>query len=329
MPILANWIAGCAITDSLRILHGRRFTTAPLCFKFLVLIYTYSMLSYFQGIVLGALQGISELFPISSLGHSVILPQIFGWNVNEQSPFFLMLLVATHCATALVLLAFFWKDWMRILGGLFRSFKEREIKESDPDAKLAWLLIAGTIPAGILGLLFKDQIQQYFITSRSAAFFLMLNGILLAGAEFLRRRKKRELSDIPQSDTRIAKLSFWQGIKVGTMQILALIPGFSRTGSAIAGGLLSGLSHEDAIRFSFLLATPIIGAAAVLELPQLLLSGNTAAILVSLSGALAAALFAYLSVKFLTSYFAIADRTLAPFAAYCFLAGIAAMILLR
>jgi undecaprenyl-diphosphatase len=128
---------------------------------------------------------------------------------------------------------------------------------------------------------------------------------------------------------RIAKLSFWQGIKVGTMQILALIPGFSRTGSAIAGGLLTGLSHEDATRFSFLLATPIIGAAAVLELPLLFSSGNSAAITVAIFGALAAALFAYLSVRFLTAYFAAKNRTLAPFAAYCFLAGLAAILLLR
>lgn len=287
------------------------------------------MLSYFQGIVLGALQGISELFPISSLGHSVILPQILGWNTNEQSPFFLMFLVATHFATAVVLLLFFWKDWVRIVKGIFRSLRDREIKESDPDAKLGWLLVVGTIPAGILGLIFKDQIQYYFISASSAAIFLMLNGLLLAGAEWLRRRKKREASDISQSDTRIAKLSFSQGIKVGTMQILALVPGFSRTGSTIAGGLLTGLSHEDAVRFSFLLSTPIIGAAAALELPQLFSSGNQAAIIVAVLGALASAFFAYLSVKFLTAYFATENRTLAPFAVYCFFAGIVAMVLLR
>jgi len=288
------------------------------------------MLSYLQGIILGALQGVSELFPISSLGHSVIIPQVIGWNVNEQSPFFLMFLVATHFATAVVLLFFFWKDWVRIVKGIFRSLRDREVKESDPDAKLGWLLVVGTIPAGILGLIFKNQIQHYFISASSAAVFLMLNGLLLAGAEWLRRRRKeKELSDIPQSDARIARLSFWQGIKVGTMQILALIPGFSRTGSTIAGGLLTGLSHEDAVRFSFLLSTPIIGAAAALELPQLFSSGNSAAIVVAILGALASALFAYLSVKFLTAYFAIENRTLAPFAAYCFLAGIAAMILLR
>lgn len=287
------------------------------------------MLSYLQGILLGALQGISELFPISSLGHSVIFPQLFGWNVNEQSPFFLMFLVATHFATAIVLLCFFWDDWVRIVKGLFRSLRDREIKESDPDAKLGWLLIAGTIPAGILGLFFKDQIQQYFISARSAAVFLIVNGFLLAGAEILRRRKKKESSDIKESDSRIAKLSFWQGIKVGTMQILALIPGFSRTGSTIAGGLLTGLSHEDAVRFSFLLSTPIIGAAAALELPQLFSSGNSTMIMVAVCGALASALFAYLSVKFLTAYFAAENRTLAPFALYCFLAGIAAIILLR
>ena len=142
------------------------------------------MLSYFQGIILGALPG--DLGAVSDIksGHSVILPQLLGWNTNEQSPFFLMFLVATHFATALVLLLYFWKDWVRIVKGLFRSLRDREIGEADQDAKLGWLLVAGTIPAGILGLIFKDQIQQYFITARSAAVFLMLNGFLLAGLNF-------------------------------------------------------------------------------------------------------------------------------------------------
>ncbi len=240
-----------------------------------------------------------------------------------------MFLVATHFCDRARPLRIFLERLGADPQGLVRSFRDREISGSDHDAKLGWLLVAGTIPAGILGFLFKDQIQHYFISAASAALFLMLNGFLLAGTEFLRRRRKTSLPISGQSDARIAKLSFWQGIKIGTMQILALVPGFSRTGSAVAGGLLEDLSHEDAVRFSFLLATPIIGAAALLELPQLLFLGNAAAIQVAVLGALCAALFAYLSVKFLTTYFAKPNRTLAPFAAYCFIAGIAAMIVVR
>lgn len=284
------------------------------------------MLTLFQSLILGGLQGVSELFPISSLGHSVILPGILGWRIDQQDPFFLIFLVATHFATALVLFFFFLKDWKRILGGFFRSFREREIREDDPDAKLAWLLIVSTIPAGIIGLLFEKQIKDYFIAPRSAALFLAANGILLFGAEFLRRRARKSPSR--DGDARIAKLSWTQGLKVGTMQTLALIPGFSRTGATIAGGLLAGLSHEDAARFSFLLATPIIAGAALLKLPELIVSFDAAVIGVAAAGAAASAISAYLAVKFLTRYFGNESRTLSPFATYCLLAGIAASLYL-
>jgi undecaprenyl-diphosphatase len=282
------------------------------------------MLSYLQGIILGVLQGVTELFPISSLGHSVILPKVLGWDIDQQSPFFLMFLVATHSATALVLLLFFLKDWIRVVSGFFRSIKERKINESDYDAKLAWLLIVGTIPAGLVGLLLKHFIQEYLLSGIIAAAFLLLNGLLLFGAEILRR--KAAISDVADSDSRISKMSWWQGFKVGLMQVLALLPGFSRTGSTVAGSLMVGLSHEDSIRFSFLLSTPIIGAAAALELPKLFASGNSAAIGVSLIGGLSAALFSYLSVKFLTAYFKIENRKLTPFALYCVIVGAGSLI---
>jgi undecaprenyl-diphosphatase len=284
------------------------------------------MLTLAQGILLGALQGISELFPISSLGHSVIIPQLLGWKIDQQDPFFLYFLVATHFATALVLLGFFYKDWLRILRGLGRSLRDREIKKSDPDAKLAWLLIAATIPAGIIGLIFQDQIRTYFLSATSAAIFLIVNAFMLLAAEKL--RKKAPISGVRDSDVRIAKLSWWQGIKVGILQILALFPGMSRTGSTMAGSLIVGLSGEDSVRFSFLLSTPIIGAAAILELPQLFLEGNARMIHIAIAGAVASGIFAYLSVKFLVHYFEKENRTLTPFAAYCLIAGIVFLVFL-
>ncbi len=282
------------------------------------------MLTYFQGIVLGVLQGISELFPISSLGHSVILPQVLGWKLDQKSPFFLMFLVATHTATALVLLLFFWKDWVRIVSGFFRSLKDKKVKESDIDARLAWLLIIGTIPAGLVGLTFKHFIRDHLLSGYFAAIFLTLNGIMLFGADALRR--KAPLSGVSDSDERISRMSWGQSFKVGLMQVLALMPGFSRTGSTIAGSLLVGLSHEDSVRFSFLLSTPIIAAAAALELPKLIASGDFSAIGVSVVGGLCAALFSFLSVKILTVYFKNETRKLTPFAVYCVVAGGASLL---
>ena len=276
------------------------------------------MISFTQAIILGLLQGISELFPISSLGHSVILPKLLGWNIHQNDSFFLTFLVATHFATALVLLGFFRKDWQRIISGIIHSLRIREIKKSDSDARLGWLLIIGTIPAGVLGLLLEDSLRSFFASAQSAAFFLTLNGVLLFAAEIL-RRKRSEKSDLKQSDQRIASLSWLQSFKVGLIQSIALIPGFSRTGAAIGGGLLVGLSHEDSARFSFLLATPIIGAAALLKLPELLSSANNHLIIAALIGAVSAGISAYFTVKFLVKYFQ--TKTLTPFAVYCFLVG--------
>ena len=148
----------------------------------------YEPISYLQAIILGLLQGVAELFPISSLGQSVILPQLLGWNIHQNDPYFITFLVATHLATAMVLLGFFWQDWVRIVKGVWRSLVEREIADDNPDGKLGWLLILGTIPAGVIGLLLQDQLRSVFASAQSAAFFLILNGIMLLGAERLRRR---------------------------------------------------------------------------------------------------------------------------------------------
>jgi undecaprenyl-diphosphatase len=281
-----------------------------------------SLISYPRAIVLGLLQGVSELFPISSLGHAVIVPQLLGWNIHQNANYWLDFLVATHFATALVLLGFFWRDWVRILRGLGRSLRDRGIAPDDADAKLGWLLVVGTIPTGILGLLLQDKLRSLFASGQWAAIFLTCNGLLLYGAELLRRRAPQAEAD---DDTRIARtVSFRDAFLVGTAQSLSLIPGFSRSGASMGGGLFVGLSHKDAARFAFLLATPIIGAAALLKLPALFGSQGDGIRGQALVGALCAAVTAYLAVRFLMRYFE--TKTLTPFAIYCFCAGLAATI---
>jgi undecaprenyl-diphosphatase len=279
-------------------------------------------ISYFQGAMLGLLQGVSELFPVSSLGHSVILPKLVGWNIHQKDPYFLTFLVATHLATALVLLGFFWRDWVRIVKGLGRSLRDREIASGDTDAKLGWLLVVGTIPAGILGITLQDQLRSIFASPQYAAIFLACNGVLLFGAELLRRRAPETADD---DDARIARTVSWRdSFLVGAAQAIALIPGFSRSGASMGGGLLVGLSHKDAARFAFLLATPIIGAAAVLKLPELAGSQGNGVRGPAAVGAACSAVTAYLAVRFLMRYFE--TRTLTPFAVYCLAAGTAAAI---
>ena len=280
------------------------------------------LISYPRAIILGLLQGVTELFPISSLGHTVIIPGLLGWNVHQNADYFLTFLVATHFATALVLLGFFWSDWVRIVKGVGRSLRDRGIASDDTDAKLGWLLVVGTIPAGLLGLLLQDTLRKAFASPQIAAAFMIANGVLLYGAELLRRRAPETADD---DDGRIArKLSFRDATLVGTVQSLALIPGFSRSGASMGGSLFVGLSHRDAARFAFLLATPLIGAAALLKLPELAGSQGNGVRGQALVASLCSALTAYLSVRFLLKYFE--TRTLTPFAIYCFVAGIACSV---
>ena len=276
-------------------------------------------ISYLQALVLGLLQGASELFPVSSLGHSVILPRLLGWDIHQDDDYFLTFLVATHLATALVLLGFFWRDWVRIVRGLGRSLREREIAEDDADARLGWLLVIATIPAGLLGLTLEHALRSVFASPTSASIFLFCNGLMLFGAERLRRHAPvRQSADY--SDERIAReVGYREAVGVGAAQAIALLPGFSRSGATMSGGLLVGLSNEDAARFSFLLATPIIGAAAALKLPELMGSQGDGVRGPALVGALAAAATAYLSVRFLVRFFE--TNRLTPFAVYCTIAG--------
>jgi undecaprenyl-diphosphatase len=278
----------------------------------------FSLISYPQAIILGLLQGVAELFPISSLGQSVVLPQLLGWDIHQNDPYFITFLVATHLATAVVLFFFFLADWTRILKGMGRSLRDRGIDPDDTDARLGWLLVVGTIPAGILGLALEHRLRDVFASARSAAFFLILNGLMLFGAELLRRRSVQVEED---DDARIARQASWlNALSIGAAQALALIPGFSRSGATMGGGLLIGLNNKDAARFAFLLATPIIGAAAVLKIPELFGSQGDGVRGQALVGALCAAVTAYFSVRFLMRFFE--RSTLTPFAVFCVVEGI-------
>jgi undecaprenyl-diphosphatase len=278
-------------------------------------------ISYLQAIVLGLVQGVAEPFPISSLGHSVILPKAFGWNIHQSDDYFLAFLVATHCATALVLFFFFLDDWKRIAAGIGRSLRDRGVAADDTDARLGWLLVIGTVPAGILGLLLEHSLRSVFASPEAAALFLTLNGVLLISFESLRRRQPTRGDGEGDSDPRIAKMSFRQAAAIGTAQAAALIPGISRSGVTMGGGLIAGLSNEDAARFSFLLATPIIAAAGFLKLPELFGSAGDGVRGQALVGALAAALGTYFAVRFLLRFFQ--TNRLTPFGIYCVVAGIA------
>jgi undecaprenyl-diphosphatase len=294
------------------------------------------LISYFQAVVIGLLQGVTELFPVSSLGHAVILPKLLGWNLNQKQPYFLAFLVATHLATATVLFLFFLREWIRILRGLGRSLRDRQLAADDADARLAWLLVVGTIPAGILGLLFEHPLRTLFASATAASAFLAVNGLILFASEWLRRRapgadeRARELERRPETPTsaraekRLATVGWPEAVGVGTAQAAALFPGISRSGITMGGSLFVGLTHEDAARYAFLLATPIIAAAAVLKLPDLLGHNGDGVRGQALAGALCAAAGAWVSVRFLMRYFE--TNRLTPFAFYCLLAGIACVI---
>jgi len=276
-------------------------------------------ISYFQAVILGLTQGIAEPFPISSLGHGVVLPRLAGWHIHQNDKFFLTFLVATHLGTAIVLLLLFLKDWRRIVGGLWRSLQMREIRAEDTYARLGWLLVAGTIPVGIIGLLLQEPLRKLFASAEIAAAFLIVNGVALLLFERLRRRPPRPGDYLGDSDARLAKLTWRQTIGVGTSQAFALVPGISRSGFTMGGGLIVGLSNEDAARFAFLLATPVIFAAAALKLPELFGSAGNGVRGPALVAGLCAAATTFVAVKFLLRYFQ--TNRLTPFGVYCVAVG--------
>jgi undecaprenyl-diphosphatase len=318
-----------------------------------------SVLTFPEAVIIGLVQGVTELFPVSSLGHSVLIPAVVGgsWardlNVSRPESPYLAFIVGLHVATAAALLCFFWRDWVRIVGGLVSSVRHRRIRTADE--RLAWMIVLATIPVGIAGLLLEHAFRVFFSKPVPTALFLCLNGLILLAAE---RRRGRVVTDLPlpdqyppagpdgdppeerpsegslpegsspdeyAPDQRLSALGFRRAVGVGAVQIAALLPGISRDGVVTVTSMRAGLSREDAVRFSFLLSTPVILAAGLLKLPDLagpLGDGIRGQVL---AGSAASFAGAYLSVRFLTRYFGQA-RSLRPFGLYCLAAGLFSLV---
>jgi undecaprenyl-diphosphatase len=317
-----------------------------------------SDLSYVEAIAVGLLQGVSELFPVSSLGHSVLLPALAGgqWakdlSLSGKETPYLAVLVAMHVATALALVVFYWRDWVRIVRGLWTSIVTRKIENAEQ--RLGWLLVVGTIPVGIAGIALDSVVRNVLGKPVPTALFLALNGLVLFAVERLQRRKKAEehvspdqtmiipTAAFPSTDTaplhaitaepltadeaserRLSKLTWKETALIGGAQALALLPGISRSGITIVAGLTRGLRHDDAARFAFLLATPVILGAGVLKMPELFKPEVHGSLGPALVGSLVAGVAAYVSARFLASYFE--TKTLNPFAIYCMVAGLGSL----
>lgn len=286
-------------------------------------------LNIWQIIFLALLQGVTELFPISSLGHTVILPGLFGWGDLERNNRFLPLIVALHLGTSIALVIYFWRDWFQVGRSVVKSVIEGEVR-TGTEEWVSFLIIIGTIPAGLLGVFLESPLKLLFASPLIASTFLIVNGSLLFLGERLRLRTE---SHEPNPDPKereahfrpLSSLTWKEAIIVGLAQSLALIPGISRSGASMVAGLGVGLNHEDAARFSFLLGTPIIGAAALLEVPQLIGEPLSVIFLVTV-GMVLAGVAAFLSTRFLLRYFE--TGRLNPFAYYCWGAGLLSLILL-
>jgi undecaprenyl-diphosphatase len=345
-----------------------------------------SHMTYLEASVVGLIQGVTELFPVSSLGHNVLIPALIGgsWasdlNVAAPESPYLAFIVGLHVATALAMMIYFWRDWVRIIGGFFSSIKDREI--ATVDQKMAWMIILATIPVGLVGLVFEHEFRVLFGKPIRAAIFLLINGLILyAGERFRTRRslaadaeqaaaesepvaaravvtdavmadsvasdsraahsaprpvaahasgqraaRQQEASRAVQADRRLITVGYWKALIIGSAQVLALLAGISRDGVVMVTGMFSGLSRQDAARFSFLLSTPVILAAGVLKVPDLtghLGNGIHGQILV---GSILSGVGAYVSVRFLMKYFQ--TRTLTPFAIYCVVFGLGSIVYL-
>jgi undecaprenyl-diphosphatase len=272
-----------------------------------------------QAVLLAAVQGVTELFPVSSLAHAVILPRLLGWPIDQKAPEFLPFLVVLHLGTAGALLVYFWRDWIDLARGVLGAGTTSERSAS---RRLLTMIVIGTIPAAIIGKLLEAPLRGLFGSPMVAAAFLIANGVVLLIAERFRRNAGRQS---------LENLSWGQALFIGLCQCGALIPGLSRSGLTMGAGLASGLSHADSARFSFLLATPIIAGAGVLELPKLLHAGAASTIDLStvLIAGTVAAITAFASTAFLMRFFRRHDmQALDPFAYYCFAAGVVSLVLL-
>ncbi len=292
-------------------------------------------LTLFQAIVLALLQGVTELFPVSSLGHTVILPSLLGWgNLQTDTSCggqscFLPFITSLHLGTSVALLIYFWRDWLQVGQTLVVSIRDGEVKRGT-ESWVSWLIIIGCIPAGLIGVFLETPLKKVFGSPLLAATFLIVNGSILFVGEQLRRRSEARFSGLSPKEREaqfrtLPSLSWKEAVVVGLAQSVALIPGFSRSGTTIVAGLGVRLTHEDAARFSFLLGTPIIFAAGALEVPQLFGQPPYTLFLIFI-GAVLSGIAAYLSTKFLMKYFK--SGRLDPFAYYCWGAGLVSLILL-
>ena len=335
-------------------------------------------LTYLEAAVVGLVQGVTELFPVSSLGHNVLIPALVGgsWardlNVATANSPYLAFIVGMHVATAIALLIYFWRDWIRIIGGFFSSIRDRQVQTRDQ--RLAWMIILATIPVGLVGVVADKPFREIFGKPIVAGVFLIINGVILYCGERFRpqssvradraiaaqreaalapvaageRRppgpaapgmvrqarhasgqqavRQEELAQAVQADERLSRMGYLRALVIGASQILALFAGISRDGVTMVTGMARGLAREDAARFAFLLATPVILAAGVLELPKLTGPEGTGIHGQILVGSLLSGIGAYVSVRFLMRYFQ--TRTLTPFAIYCFVFGLLSVIYL-
>ena len=274
---------------------------------------------------MGLLQGASELFPVSSLGHAVLVPSLLHWSFKQSDPSFVPFLVLLHLGTAIALLILYRDQWVQIIRAFFAAAIRGQMR--DDNERLAMLLLVGTIPAAVLGVFLESRIKALFASPYEAAGFLVLNGLLMLGFEQLRRRRERGASRAEQEAHfgQAERISFRAAAIVGACQSLAFLPGISRSGITIGGGLLAGLRHEEAARFSFLLATPVILGAGIVEVPQLFSRGVPVGEYVT--AAVLSGVAAYFSARFLLRYFR--SGRLDPYGWYCIVAGLASLALLH
>ena len=277
-----------------------------------------------QALALALLQGVSELFPISSLGHTILVPALLHWqNLDRSSPPFLAFVVVLHLGTAVALILYYRTEWYAIARALVGSIVRGQLSENR-DERIGWRLVVGTIPVGILGVIFEAPVRRLFGSPAPAAFFLVLNGLVMFAGETLRRRQHRTS---PGTYKPIEELSYPASVLIGVAQGLALLPGISRSGISMVAGLLCDLDHESAARFSFLLATPVILAAGLLEVPKLLAPGAHVILIEAICGGIVAGVAAYCSVAFLIRYFRSND--LRPFGWYCVIVGAISFVLAK